>query len=240
METDLNFIEYNSRAGLIEGVSNRLVDQLKQGLATTERVSMSLSGGSTPMPIYAQMARAQLAWDRVVAIPTDERWVSRDHPSNNAHQIRQHLQGHGPMVLDLVPEQVEGQPDVAFAQTQLQTMPAPFQVSVVGMGQDAHFASLFPHNEALSQGLNPASGVDVLGLTPNPLPPEAPFGRVSLSLSKLLHSESLVLLITGEAKRLVLETAWQQMKAQTADATQSPIVALIEHAADRLEIHWSE
>ncbi len=236
----LNIKTYPSRDALEQGVTERLVDGLHHALDAKPTVAISLSGGSTPMPIYARLAKASVDWDRVVAIPTDERWVARDHEANNAHQIKQHLKGQGPAIRDLVPQSVDGPPDASFAHQVLQELPSPFAISVVGMGQDAHFASLFPNHAKLLEGLDVHSSSDFISLTPDPLPPEAPFGRISLTLSKLMDSQAILLVITGSQKKAVLDEAWARVSAHDDAQAQWPIMALLREAKDRLEIHWSE
>jgi 6-phosphogluconolactonase len=70
------------------------------------------------------------------------------------------------------------------------------------MGADGHIASLFPNTEPRADDPLP-----VRRLTPDPLPPEAPYGRVSLTIPALLNSDELVFVIHGADKRAVFEAA---------------------------------
>ena len=77
------------------------------------------------------------------------------------------------------------------------------------------------------------SGRDAIATLPDPLPPEAPFARVSLTLPRLLRARAIHLVVTGEDKRRVLRQAQQQ------DESHYPVAALL-HARDhRVQIHWS-
>ena len=225
--------EYTHREALVEAVALRIHGQLNKALAEPGSVSVALSGGGTPMPIYARLAQMPLDWSRVVCIPTDERWVARDHAANNAREIRQHLSV--ARIEDLVPELVSGAPKSTYASEVLGQLPSPFEVAIVGMGADAHFASLFPHAVDLADGLDLNSSLSALAIVPDPLPPEAPFGRISLSLAKLLEAHAILLVITGETKRAVLE----QAMADDVDVEASPIAALLRAAGPSLEVFWS-
>ena len=115
----------------------------------------------------------------------------------------------------------------------LQRVPDDFDFVLLGMGNDAHFASLFPGAPQLAVGLSDAAP-DALRVDPRPLPPEAPFARISLSLARLKRSRALHLAIAGEAKRDSLRRA-----IASEDPHSTPISALL-HADDvRLHIHWS-
>ena len=70
----------------------------------------------------------------------------------------------------------------------------------LGMGADGHIASLFPNTDP--QVDEPAR---IKRLTPDPLPPEAPFDRITLTIPALLDSDALMFVIRGEEKRGVFD-----------------------------------
>jgi len=231
----INWNHFDNRDALIAGLGIAIETCLKEALASRSRAAMALSGGGTPMPLYAALSQCSLDWSKVEAVPTDERWVPLAHAANNQGQIRRQMIGCDIRLLGLVPDAPGSGPDPATARSNLAGLADPFDVVIVGMGGDGHFASLFPHSPVLVKGLDPDSRESALVVTPDPLPPEAPFPRISLTLSKLLATRELMLLITGENKRQVLETA----AGPDADAKELPIAALIRAAGDRLKVYWS-
>lgn len=232
---NMNLFEYPNLDSFIEAVSKRIHAALAEAIELRESASLALSGGGTPMPIYSKLSEMTLDWSSVVAVPTDERWVPKDHPSNNASQIRTFFGGCGIRILGLVPDEATGEPTAEHARDILQDIPVPFDVALLGMGSDAHFASLFPGSPALADGLDPASTTVALPVMPDPLPPEAPFGRISLTLAKLLQSRNVLLAITGENKRAVLDQALHDR----VDPQHCPVAALLRAAGDHLDIYWS-
>ncbi len=226
--------EFDNKPALIKAVSRHLADCLDKAVAARGRACMALSGGSTPMPVYAALGATQLDWSRVSAVPTDERWVPAHHAASNKAEIVRRFAPAGPHVHGLVPDQPGPEPDAGLARTVLAELPVPFDVVVVGMGVDGHFASLFPRSPALLEGLNPAARSSAIEVVPDPLPPEAPYGRISLTLSRLLDARSLVLLITGTDKRRVVERAG----AANADPRLLPIAALLAAAGSSLTVYW--
>lgn len=154
--------------------------------AGTGPVAIALPGGSTPFPIIAELVKRPLAWSRVVAVPTDDRIVPEDHAASNTGKLRSLLEPVGARVAAL---------DLASA-------PPRFAVCWLGMGADGHIASLFPNTDPRPDDLQA-----VRRLTPDPLPPEAPFDRITLTLPALLACDALLLVIRGADKRAVLEGA---------------------------------
>jgi 6-phosphogluconolactonase len=227
--------EHDNFETLVTTVVERIDRVAHDSLACDGAANFALAGGSTPLPVYQRLSRLHLDWSAITVVPTDERWVAPDHPDNNLARIRRCLHGTDVDAVSLLPDSLTGQPSADAASARLRRRPEPFAASIIGMGADGHFASLFPHNEGLAVGLDPSAAQPALVVTPDPLPEDAPHVRVSLTLSRLLNSRHCVVLIQGEAKRRTLELA-REDDANTRDL---PIAALLRHAGERLEIHWS-
>jgi len=177
---------------IIEGASDGdiarwLEARLTAALATSPGdVAISVPGGSTPFPILTLLATAPLAWPRVTIWPGDDRIVDEDHPASNVGRIRALLEPTGARIVALAED----------------ADPPHFALVWLGMGGDGHIASLFP-------SIDPR--VDdpqvVRRLTPDPLPPEAPFDRLSLTIPALLASDELLFVVRGAEKRALFEAA---------------------------------
>jgi 6-phosphogluconolactonase len=220
---------------LAEAVAGILADAIRDGIAQDGQALLALAGGRTPLPAYQRLAAAPLDWTRVTLLATDERWVESDHPACNTRELRAAFAAAGgARVLPLTPADAGTPASADFARTMLASRPDPFNAVLLGMGVDGHFASLFPGAAELQYGLDPKSLADALVVHPDPLPPEAPFPRISLSRSRLVRTRRLLLAVTGAAKRAVLEEA----KVQNAPAS-LPISALLHDDSAKVEIHWS-
>jgi len=164
-----------------------LEGRLKAALAASlDPIAITLPGGSTPFPILAQLAGRDLDWSRITVWPGDDRIVAEDHPASNVGRIRAALEPLGAQIVPLA----EG------------AQPPHFAVAWLGMGLDGHIASLFPNTDPKAS--DPAV---VRRLTPDPLPPEAPFDRLSLTIPALLDSAALLFVARGAKKRALLEGA---------------------------------
>lgn len=177
---------------IIEGASDGaiarwLAERLATALAAAPNdMAMSVPGGSTPFPILAELAKAPLDWPRIAVWPGDDRMVAEDHPASNVGRIRALL---GPAGARIVPL-AEG------------ARPPHFALVWLGMGGDGHIASLFPNTDPRAD--DPQR---LRRLTPDPLPPEAPFDRLSLTMPALLDCDALLFVVRGADKRTLFEAA---------------------------------
>jgi 6-phosphogluconolactonase len=150
--------------------------------------AVSLPGGSTPFPILgALIEAAQVDWAGRDAWPNDDRIVPEDHEASNTGKLRALLQPQGARIMPLA----EG------------AAPPHFALTWLGMGPDGHIASLFPNTDPAVD-----DPLAVRRLTPDPLPPHAPFDRITLTIPALLDTDALVFTLGGAAdKRAVIDDA---------------------------------
>lgn len=181
-----------SRVAIVEHSTDSTIaawlhGQLSAALAaSTGPVAITVPGGSTPFPILAELAGMALNWRRIVVWPGDDRIVTEDHPASNVGKIRALLEPVGAQVMALTE----------------QAQPPRFALAWLGMGGDGHIASLFPNTDPRAD--DPQR---VRHLVPDPLPPGAPFARLSLTIPALLDSEAVVFVIRGADKRALFEAA---------------------------------
>ncbi len=227
--------DYADSDALIAAVTAQLRDRCASALRQRGRALLSLAGGRTPLPIYRALAADALGWTNVVAMPGDERCVAHTHAASNIAALREAFMAAQGLRIESLTV-ADGDPDasLAHARTMLATHAEAFDAVVLGMGEDAHTASLFPGAEALREAMSKDAAEDAFLLVPRPLPPEAPFPRITLGLARLLRARSLHLIVTGARKRDVLRAA------QTAcDPLRAPISALLHASGTAVHLHWS-
>jgi 6-phosphogluconolactonase len=106
-----------------------------------------------------------------------------------------------------------------------------FTLVILGMGDDGHTASLFPGSEALERGLDMHSGADCIAVTPL----DAPHQRMSMTLPRLLNTESLFIHISGASKQQVLTQA-----NAGDDVMELPIRAILQQQQTPVSIYWAQ
>lgn len=180
----IEIIEHADNAAIAKWIAERLLVALDR--ASPGPIAITVPGGSTPFPIMAELAGHALDWPRIAVWPGDDRIVEEGQAASNVGRIRALLEPAGARIVPLA----EG------------LAPPHFALAWLGMGGDGHVASLFPNTDPRLDAQR-----TVLRLTPDPLPPEAPFDRLSLTLPALLDSDALLFVIRGEDKRRVFEAA---------------------------------
>lgn len=169
------------------GIADWLGERIGRALAATSGpIAITVPGGSTPFPILDRLAAMDFDWSRVTIWPGDDRQVPEDHAASNTGKIRALLEPAGAEVVAL---------------TVMEQVPH-FAIAWLGMGADGHIASLFPNTDP-----RPDEARRIKTLTPDPLPPEAPFDRITLTIPALLDSDQLVFVIRGADKRAAFDAA---------------------------------
>jgi 6-phosphogluconolactonase len=209
---------YPDRPALIEATLTLMVDRLRMAINERQSCAIALSGGSTPQPLYAALAHTDLPWERIHIFWGDERYVAPTDPDSNYGMTRR-------VWLDLVPIPAANvhpmrtdfaDPQLAAADYERQLVahfslaagefPA-FDLILLGMGDDGHTASLFPHTKALSVVDRLVTVGDKDGQP-----------RLTLTFPTIDRSRSTIFLVAGASKQAALAEVF----AATGDATAYP------------------
>ena len=219
--------EYADRDMLAIDVANDLAGDIKSALLHHDLVSLAVPGGTTPGPVFDSLCAADLEWNRVRVLPTDERCVPSDHMRSNERLIRERLLTNRASAAQYVPLYVVGhEPEDVLPEIESLINPIlPLSVLVLGMGEDMHTASLFPRMEGLGAALD--SHAPTLAVARTDEQPEA---RITLTAPVLDGALSKHLIIFGTAKREALERAF------SLPPEEAPIAAVLSGKI----IHWAE
>ena len=165
---------------------------LKKGYAT-----LVVSGGNSPLEIFSHLNQIPISWPKVTIILGDDRMLDPGNTDSNDKLIRENLiinKAGSAKYLSLI--------DPLVTPSKLNF---PFDISLLGMGLDGHFASLFPElleNISLFEIDAPHEiylSEDSLG--------DPSHKRITMNLSMLLNSVRCILLVSSESKRGVLDQA---------------------------------
>ena len=193
---------------------------------------LALPGGSTPLPIFAKLGEAKLPWKNVTIIPTDDRLVPLDSPLSNIRAIAQTFLRVGARVFPIATEIPDYRLAGNSADARLQDLKFPPDLVWLGMGDDGHTASIFAGPD-FQDALDAPKARRAIGVMPDPLPADAPVARVTLTRAAILSARTILITVTGDKKRELLEGA-----IADGHSSKLPIGRVLAEAEQPIDIHW--
>jgi 6-phosphogluconolactonase len=189
---------YKDITSLEEGITRTIADIMRSAIRTYGSAHILLSGGTTPLVVYARLSKEDIDWGKVLIGLVDERYVPLDHPKNNERALREAL---GQEVcskahfIGMVLDDKDAEHNLSIVSVEYQPFMVRTDFILLGMGKDGHFASLFPNDAASEVDLR-AEATKILCTTA----PEFPTERITCSKGMLKHAKHAVLMITGTEK----------------------------------------
>ena len=171
-------------------------DRLNSSIENEGSASLVVSGGSSPIRIYEELSNIDISWSRVFLTLVDDRLVDPDHKDSNQKLLYNHFIKNKAKDIKFFPLTKNFLKKTNFKK--------PFDITLLGMGEDGHFASLFPDmiNDNDAFDLNESPKILITPPQGNPYLP-----RITMNLSLIMKSINIVLLIKGKAKEDIFNKA---------------------------------
>ena len=171
-------------------------DRLNSSIENEGSASLVVSGGSSPIRIYEELSNIDISWSRVFLTLVDDRFVDADHKDSNQKLLYNHFIKNKAKDIKFFPLTKNFLKKTNFKK--------PFDITLLGMGEDGHFASLFPDmiNDNDAFDLNESPKILITPPQGNPYLP-----RITMNLSLIMKSINIVLLIKGKAKQDIFNKA---------------------------------
>ena len=171
-------------------------DRLNSSIENEGSASLVVSGGSSPIRIYEELSNIDISWSRVFLTLVDDRFVDTDHKDSNQKLLYNHFIKNKAKDIKFFPLTKNFLTKTNFKK--------PFDITLLGMGEDGHFASLFPDmiNDNDAFDLNESPKILITPPQGNPYLP-----RITMNLSLIMKSINIVLLIKGKAKQDIFNKA---------------------------------
>ena len=182
-------------------IVNLISDRLNSSIENEGSASLVLSGGSSPISIYEELSDIDISWSKVFLTLVDDRLVDPDHRESNQKLLHNHFIKNKAQNINFFPLTENFLSNTEFKK--------PFDVTLLGMGEDGHFASLFPDMIKQNEAFDLCASPKIL-LTPpqgNPLIP-----RITMNLSLIMKSLNIILLVNGKAKQNIFKKAQKEKK----------------------------
>ncbi len=184
---------FKTPAELASAAAETILSAAQRAIAQHGAFKIVLAGGSTPNAVYTLLSHAQAEWDKWWIFWGDERCLDINDSERNSLMARRAWLNRVKIParqIFMIPAEQGAKIASQLYSTQIATH-LPFDMVLLGMGEDGHTASLFPchaHSEnELVHAVYPA--------------PKLPAYRVSLSVGTLSNSEQVMFLIAGESKQ---------------------------------------
>jgi 6-phosphogluconolactonase len=206
--THVEYRVFQQQDALSRAVAQHLVGGIQAAVAARGVARIAISGGNSPKAVFSLLAdprepyREKIPWDRLFVFWVDERCVPPDNPDSNFRWANELLLSRVPLPSDhiiriegeLDPEQAAAVYESAIrGHFRLEGAQAPvFDVLHLGMGDDGHTASLFPHTE----GLHEMSRVAIA----NHVPQQKQTWRVTLTRPVINAAREVFFLVDGAKK----------------------------------------
>ena len=225
--------EYDSVDEMADAVAGDVGFIVESAVDARNASLIALPGGTMPQPIFRALAAKKLPWKQLTIIPTDERLVPMDDERSNVRGIAKTFLPNGARVIPIVADIPDYKLAGNSADARLQDLPWPPDLVWLGMGEDGHTASLFAGPD-LQDALDAPKARRAVGVMPDPMPQDAPVARVTLTRSAILSARTILISITGDKKRELLEGA-----IEDGQSSKLPIGRLLAEVDQPIDIHWA-
>jgi 6-phosphogluconolactonase len=192
-----------------ESLAQFIVATAKESVATNGRFTIALTGGSSPKKMYQLLTQSpykdELFWKDTYVFWGDERFVPEDDDQSNAKMGYQTLLNHVPVPRDqihpmpysaIIPPREIARQYENLLRNHFNTDAPQFDLILLGMGDDGHTASLFPHTPVLEEKEQWVSEVYHTGQQ---------MYRITLTAALINQAKKIAFLLFGENKAQVLQ-----------------------------------
>lgn len=177
--------------------SSFILDLLDQSVKSKGFASFIVSGGSSPVAIFQEMSQMNADWSNIDVSLVDDRVVDPTHTDSNEKLVNDLLITNNASNANFI--------SICNDTESLKGLNRPYTVMLLGMGEDGHFASLFPSLiKSNKEYFNLFAEPDIFFTEPMGSPCHS---RVSMNLNMILQSENIFLLVSSKKKYDILKQA---------------------------------
>ena len=178
-------------------LAKSIADSLHQGIQKNGNASLVVCGGKSPIEIFHQLSQIDINWSQVTILLGDDRFVDASHTDSNERLIKENLLINKAMNAQYI--------SLLHPRLSNDALTFLFDVVIVGLGMDGHFASLFPSLVGQSHALNLNALPDFY--TSKHVLGDPAYKRITMNLSMLMNTHRCILLVSSSSKRQIINEA---------------------------------
>lgn len=215
--------------GMKNNIYKTILFNLKKAIIKNKKATLVVSGGSTPIELFKKLSQSKLPWDKITITLSDERCVKHTSKNSNENLVKKYLLQHYAKKANFIPFYQDNKStnlSLLKLSQKLQLL-SPFDIIILGMGEDGHTASLFPNNKQLTKAYNKKNKLLCINITPK----NAPFNRISLCKKAIITSKNIYIHMIGEKKQNILSSI-----QKSEDIYTYPILAILKNTSAHKKI----
>jgi 6-phosphogluconolactonase len=224
--------EYDSLDEMADAVAGDVGFIVESAVDARGASLLAVPGDETATGIFAKLASQQMPWKRVTIIPTDERIVPMDDERSNVRAIAKTFLPVGARVVPIAADIADHKLAGNSADARLQDLPWPPDLVWLGVGEGGDTAGIFAGPD-LQDALDAPRARRAVGVMPDPMPEDAAVARVTLTRAAILSARTVLITLTGDDKRAMLEGA-----IADGQSSKLPIGRVLAEAEQPIDIHW--
>jgi 6-phosphogluconolactonase len=181
----------------MQEISSKIIKNLNESLSLFGHASLIVCGGSSPINVFKDLSKSEIDWSKITISLVDDRLVDSQHNDSNEKLVNDYLKTNKASSAKFI--------SLCNESDLLLEIIRPFSVMLLGMGEDGHFASLFPDliNEN-PEYFDKKSTPKLIQTQPMGSPCHK---RISMNLSMILQANNIYLLVPNQKKLEVLNNA---------------------------------
>lgn len=186
--------------GHIEEITKIIANDLKMAIKSKGSASLIVCGGNSPKPIFEHLSKMDIGWHKVMVSLVDDRVLPSRHRDSNEKNIKTNLLKNLAFKAEFV--------SICNESQKLINLTRPFDVMLLGIGEDGHFASLFPNMITSLEALKENSEPKIIKTPKN----GNPFcHRLTMNLAMILQSERCIVMGQNKDKMNIINKANKDM-----------------------------
>lgn len=232
---EVEWWEFDTPAEMAEQVADDVAFVIESAIEAHGGARVAFPGGRSLDVVYEALCKKEIDWAKVIVIPTDERLVPIDDERSNRGRLIGYFGKTGADIVPLVDEAAIGDYREAgrVADARLAELDWPLDLALLNVAADGHTASIF-RGPDLDRAVAGPRERRAVGVRPDPMPDHAAVDRVTLTAAALSSARAVMVAVTGDDKRALLERSIQE-----GPLSSTPIGRVMAEIDASVDIFWS-